>query len=81
MKKRLAVSVVVALVGIGFALATEKPVVGDTFITVRCDAVPSDQVYRIVKTMSGVKYINERGRTLDRIPDYCWPLTAPRSKE
>lgn len=81
MKKRLAVSVVLAAIGIGFALATEKPTVQDTFITVRCDAARSDYVYRIVKTESGVLYVTESGHTLERIPDFCWPLTAPRSKE
>lgn len=79
MKKRLAVSVLLVSVGIGFAIATEKPR-EETFITVRCDAARSDYVYRIVKTATGVQYVTETGQMLDRIPDYCWPLTAPRSK-
>lgn len=80
MKKRLAVSVLLVSVGIGFAIATEKPR-QETFITVRCDAARSDYVYRIVKTETGVQYITESGHVLERIPDFCWPLTAPRSKE
>lgn len=80
MKKRLAVSVLLVGIGIGFAIATEKPR-QETFITVRCDAARSDYIYRIVKTETGVQYVTEAGQTLDRIPDYCWPLTAPRSKE
>lgn len=79
MKKRLAVSVLLVSVGIGFAIATEKPR-QETFITVRCDAARSDYVYRIVKTDGRMQYVTESGLTLDRIPENCWPLTAPRSK-
>ena len=81
MKKRLAVSAVAALIGIGYALATEKPKTGDTFITVRCDAAPNDHVYRVVKTLTGVRYITEDNITLEKIPDVCWPVSGPRSKK
>ena len=80
MKKRIAASVVGVLIGIGFALSTERPPVQDTYISVRCDAARKDYVYRIVKTETGVQYVTEDGTVLDRIPEYCWPLTGPRNK-